>query len=170
MSGQSVGCAFAALWARFSGDPMSRFRNFFSGKPSAPAADNTNDVELDNELYLTIARHLSKENDSIRDLLVDAEQKLTELDTIKRAIAQQVDPVSKTLRALDETKSQLSAAEERGAALDADCARLRETLAATQRKLTAVESTNIEQTKDLSSCRAQIADLKGRVAQQAGDL
>ena len=38
--------------------------------------------------------------------LIDAEHKIGELDTIKRSIGKLVDPVSKTLRALEEAKSE----------------------------------------------------------------
>lgn len=149
---------------------MSKLRNFFGSKISGSAADNKPDVELDNELYLTIARRLGKENESIRNLLSDAEHKLKELDAIKRSIAEQVDPVSKTLRALEETKDGLSAAENKVAVLESECARLRESLTATQQKLTALESTSAGQTKELTASRAQIADLKARVQKQSGDI
>lgn len=149
---------------------MSKLRNFFGSKTSGQAVDNKRDVELDNELYLTIARQLGKENESIRDLLIDAEHKIKELDAIKRSIAEQVDPVSKTLRALEETKSRLSTAENKVATLESECARLREILTTTQQKLTALESTNAGQTKELTTCRAQIADLKARVQKQSGEI
>jgi chromosome segregation ATPase len=150
---------------------MSKLRNFFgSNKTSGLAVDNKRDVELDNELYLTIARQLGKENESIRNLLIDAEHKIKELDAIKRSIAEQVDPVSKTLRALEETKSGLSTAETKVATLESECARLREILTTTQQKLTALESTNAGQTKELTTCRAQIVDLKVRVQKHSGEI
>jgi chromosome segregation ATPase len=149
---------------------MSKLRNFFGSKTSGQAVDNKRDVELDNELYLTIARQFGKENESIRNLLIDAEHKIKELDAIKYSIAEQVDPISKTLRALEETKSGLGAAENKVAMLESECARLRETLSATQKKLATVESTNAGQTKELTTCRAQIADLKARVQKQSGEI
>jgi chromosome segregation ATPase len=156
----------SVLW----GDSMSKLRNFFGSKTSSPAVDNKPDVELDNELYLTIARQLGKENESIRNLLIDAEHKIKELDAIKRSIAEQVDPASKTLRTLEETKSGLSAAENKVAMLESECARLRETLTATKQKLTVLESTSAGRTKELTTCRAQIADLSARVQKQSGEI
>jgi crescentin len=148
---------------------MSKLRNFFGSK-SIPVVENNSDVELDDELFLTITRQLGKENESIRKLLIDAETKVKELDAIKHAIGEQVDPVSKTLRVLEEAKSKLSTAETKVATLESECARLRETLTVTQQKLTALESTNVGQTKELTTYRAQIADLKGQVSRQSGEI
>lgn len=149
---------------------MSKLRNFFGGKPADPVVENRSDVQIDSELYLTIARQLGKENESIRNLLVEAEHKINELNTIKRAIAEQVDPVSKTLRDLEETKSKLGTAENRIAVLENECARLQETLTVTQQKLTAADSTTAKQSKEISTCNTQIAGLNGRVSQLSGEI
>jgi chromosome segregation ATPase len=149
---------------------MSKLRNFFGVKPSAQTVENKSDIELDDELYLTIARQLGKENESIRNLLVDAEQKLKELDSIKRAIAEQVDPVSKTLRVLEETKSALGAALTKIETLESEGAQLRDDLAKTRQNLTTLESTHAAQTKDLAACRVQITELKDRVQKQNGEI
>jgi len=149
---------------------MSKLRNFFGGKPSDPAVENKSDIELDNELYLTIARQLGKENESIRNLLIDAEQRLKELDTIKRAIAEQVDPVSKTLRVLEETKSALSAALTKIEMLESEGAQLREGLSTTRQNLATLETTHAGQTRDLAACRVQITELKDRVQKQNAEI
>jgi len=149
---------------------MNSLRNFFSSKLSIPAVANRSDIELDGELYLTIARQLGKENESIRNLLIDAENKIKELGAIKRLIGEQVDPVSKTLHALETTKGELGAAETKVATLESDCAQLRETLSATQKRLATLEFAHGEQTKGLSTCRAQIAELKDRVQKQSGEI
>jgi len=149
---------------------MNSLRNFFSSKLSIPAVANRSDIELDGELYLTIARQLGKENESIRNLLIDAENKIKELGAIKRLIGEQVDPVSKTLHALETTKGELGAAETKVATLESDCAQLRETLSATQKRLATLEFAHGGQTKELSTCRTQIADLKDRVQKQSGEI
>jgi len=151
------------------GGIMSKLRNFFGSK-SIPVVENNSDVELDDELFLTITRQLGKENESIRKLLIDAETKVKELDAIKHAIGVQVDPISKTLRDLDEAKSKLGTAETKIATLESECARLRETLTVTQQKLTTLESTHAGQTRELTACRAQITDLKGQVSRQSGEI
>src|SRR5262249_42558627 len=131
---------------------MNKLLNFFGSK-STTAAEPEIDVVLDDEVFLTITRHFSKENESIRSLLTDAEQKIKELDAIKQAIGEQIDPFSKTLRVLDDTKSRLSAAEARVETLEGDCTQLRSTLSETTQKLTTLDSTHGVQSKDLASCR-----------------
>jgi crescentin len=164
------GLVLGGLFDGLLGGIMSKLRSFFASKPIVPAVDIKSDVELDNELYLTIARQFGKENESVRNLLIDAESKIKELDTIKRAIGEQVDPVSKTLRSLEDAKSELSSTLQKVAILESECARLRDTLTVTQQKLTALETTNADQTKELSTCRAHISELKGRVSQQSGEI
>jgi crescentin len=149
---------------------MSKLGNFFGSKPSVPAVEDKGVVELNKELFLPIARQLGKENESIRNLLADAEHKINELDAIKSAIGKQVEPVSKTLRDLEETKIGLATAENKVARLESECARLRETLTVTQQKFTALESTHAGQTTELTTRRTQVAELQGRVQQQSGEI
>jgi len=175
---------------------MSKFGTFFGRKPSVPAVGDIDDKsvvaemvaaleilasppepekrqkvnDLDNELFLPIARQLGKENESIRNLLIDAEHKIDELDEIKRAVGKLVEPVSTKLRTLEETKSELGTSEKKVATLESECARLREALTVTQQNLTALESAKAEQTTELAARHAQIADLQGRVLQQGGEI
>ena len=172
---------------------MRKFGTFIGRRPSVPAVSDKNVVadkiaspeilasppepekrqkvsNLDNELFLPIARQLGEENESIRNLLIDAEHKIDELDTIKRAIGKLVEPVNEKLRSLEEVKSELGTAEKKGAMLESECGRLREALTATQQKITALEFTNAEQTTELAARHAQIADLQGRVLQQGGEI
>ena len=78
-----------------------------TGKPAtapeptpAPAAavPAKADIELDHELFSPIATQLGQENEAVRNLLLDAEHKIGELEIIKRSIGKLVAPVSKTLR------------------------------------------------------------------------
>ena len=159
--------------------------------PPTPAKPDMNVIELDNELFLPIVTQLGEENETVRNLLIDAEHKVSELDAIKRAIGRLVDPVSKTLRALEEAKSEkiglqgalnntriansklrseLGAAEKRVATLDSECSRLREIVTVTQQKLSALEITKAEQTTELTARRAQVVDLQRRVQQQGAEL
>ena len=74
-----------------------------AGKPLAAKAPvsappEKADIELDNELFSPIATLLGQENEAVRNLLLDAEHKIGELETIKRSIGKLVAPVSKTLR------------------------------------------------------------------------
>ena len=74
-------------------------------KPSGSPEPEKSDIELDHELFFPLAAQLGQENETVRNLLIDAEHKISELDTIKRSIGKLVDPVSKTLRAFEEAKS-----------------------------------------------------------------
>jgi chromosome segregation ATPase len=173
---------------------MKKLGSFFGRKPSVPAVGDKSVVAdiiavpeilatprqpqkpqnvvvaLDDKLFLPIARQLGEDNESIRNLLIDAEHKINELDAIKRAIGKLVEPVSKTLRALEEAKSELSTSEKKVTLLESECTRRGEALTVTQQKLTALESTEAEQTTELSARRAQIADLQGRVLQQGEEI
>ena len=63
-------------------------------------------LELDQELFFPIASQLGEDNEVVRNLLIDAEHKITELDSIKQSLGRLVDPVSKTLRAFEEAKNE----------------------------------------------------------------
>ncbi len=49
-----------------------------------PPAPDKNVLELDQELFFPIASQLGEENEVVRNLLIDAEHKITELDSIKQ--------------------------------------------------------------------------------------
>jgi chromosome segregation ATPase len=158
--------------------------------PEKPAAEHEA-LELDQELFFPVATQLGEENETVRNLLIDAEHKISELDTIKRSINKLVDPVSKTLRAFEETKHQkislqallnktrtayhkqrieLAALEKRAATLDGDCTRLRDLMTVAQQRVGALENTKAELSADLAARRAQITELQGIVQQQSADL
>ncbi len=148
---------------------MSKFASFLGRKtqaaasppPGAPAAPHSaatglpenNVIEIDQELFFPIATQLGEDNETVRNLLIDAEHKISELETIKRSIGNLVDPVSKTLRAYEETKNQkiglqtqlnstriaynkqreaLNIAEQRVGALEAERSQVRELLTIAQ--------------------------------------
>lgn len=150
-----------------------------------------NVIELDNELFLPMATQVGEDNEAIRNLLIDVEHKVGELDSIKSSFGRLLDPVGKALRALEEAKSEriglqgalnniritnnklrgeLDAAEKKVAVLDSECSRLRETLTVAQQKMSSVETTRVEQTNELTTRRAQVADLQRRLQQQGAEL
>ena len=117
----------------------------------------------------------------VRNLLIDAEHKITELDGIQQSLGRLVDPVSKTLRAFEEAKNEklslqsvlnntriaysklredLATAERKAATLDTECIRLREVLTVAQQSVQALEATKAEQSAELTARRAQIAELQ----------
>jgi chromosome segregation ATPase len=165
------------------------------GAPAKPAADQAaaarTDIELDQDLFFPVATQLGQENEAVRNLLIDAEHKIGELEIIKNSIGKLVDPVAKTLRAYEETKSEklslqsvlnstriaqaklrddFVAAEKKSRTLEAECARLRDVVAMAQQSVASHEKTKAEHLAELSARRAQIAELQRHVHQQGADL
>jgi chromosome segregation ATPase len=171
-----------------------------TGKPSTapkPAPASTAavtekpDIELDHELFSPIATQLGQENEVVRNLLLDAEHKIGELEIIKRSIGSLVDPVSKTLRAYEEAKSEklslqgtlnttrvaynklreeFDAAEKKAKGFEADGVRLRDVVAVAQQSVAALERTKAEQLVELTARRTHIAELQRHAQQQGSDL
>ena len=125
------------------------------------------------------------------NLLIDAEHKITELDSIKTSLGRLVDPITRTLRAFEEAKNEklslqsvlnntriaysklredLTSAEKKAATLDTECIRLREVLTVAQQTVTALEATKSEQSAELTARRGQITELQRIVQQQSTDL
>jgi len=180
---------------------MRKFGAFLARKPAtpetaaeaAPAAATTppeNPLELDEELFSAIGAQIGGENETLRNLLLDANAKIGELDIIKDAVGKLVDPVSKTLRAIEAEKSEklalqsvlnntrtaygklrneLTDTEKKLAASLSQCEDLRHELANTQTLLRTAEATRAEIAIDIAARRAQIADLEARLAQETGE-
>src|SRR5262245_32034229 len=94
---------------------MTRLVPFLSRKPAAEKSSTQPDgartqagdeVEIENDLFLPSATQLGEENEAIRNLLLDAEHKIDELEATKRAIAKLVEPVANALRAYEQTKNE----------------------------------------------------------------
>jgi chromosome segregation ATPase len=155
---------------------------------TATAAAEKSDIELDQDLFFPAATQLGHENETVRNLLIDAEHKIGELELIKNSIGKLVDPVSKTLRAYEETKSEklslqnvlnttriaqnklredLANAEKKARSLEAETLRLRDILASAQQTVAAHEKTKAEQIAELSARRSQIAELQRHVQAQS---
>ena len=149
------------------------------------------EIELDNELFFPIATQLGQENEAIRNLLMDAEHKIGELESIKVSIAKLVDPVCNTLRGYEETQSEklilqralnstrevcnklrddLSATEKKATKFKIECTRLTEIAALAKQTIAGLERTKAEQLAELGVHRAHIAELQGVTQQQASDL
>jgi crescentin len=161
--------------------------------PAATPADGAaadNPLELDEELFSAIGAQIGGENEALRTLLLDANAKVGELDTIKDAVGRLVDPVSKALRAIEAERSEKAALqsvlnntrtaygklrneaaelEKTLAASQQQCGHLRQDLANTQNLLRTAEATKAEIAIDITTRRAQIADLEGQLAQEVGE-
>ena len=161
--------------------------------PSAAAKPVTppeNPLELDEELFSAIGAQLGSENEALRNLLLDANAKIGELDTIKQAVGKLVDPVSKTLRAIEAEKAEkialqtvlnntrtaygklrneISDLEKKLGLSRSECEDLRQDLAKTQNVLRTAEATRAEAAIEIAARRAQIVELEARLAQETGE-
>jgi chromosome segregation ATPase len=179
---------------------MSKFGGFFARKagiydrPAEPPPSNSNltenPLELDEELFSALGAQLGGENESLRNLLLDANAKIGELDTIKSAVGKLVDPVSKALRAFEAEKSEkvslqtvlnntrtaygklrneVAELEKKANFSEKECLAVRQELTATQNLLRSLEATKAEIAIDTAARRAQIVDLEARLAQETGE-
>ena len=174
---------------------MSRFgflarKAGLAEKPNEPVATRNNPLELDEELFSSLGAQFGGENEALRNLLLDANSKINELDTIKSAVGKLVDPVSKALRdfeaektekvglqtvlnntrtAYGKLRNEVGDLEKRLAASDRECQTLRQDLAAAQSLLNTLETTKTDYSIDLAAGRAQIADLESNLAQRTGE-
>jgi chromosome segregation ATPase len=179
---------------------MTKFGGFFArkaglyDKPAEPMPSNTpptdNPLELDEELFTALGAQLGGENESLRNLLLDANAKIGELDSIKNAVGKLVDPVSKALRAFEAEKSEklslqtvlnntrtaygklrneVAELEKKANLSEKECRALRQELTTTQNLLRTLEATRAEIAIDIAARRAQIVDLEARLAQEAGE-
>ena len=180
---------------------MSKFGGFFSRKAGlydktaeiavpVGATSNDNPLELDEELFSALGAQLGGENESLRNLLLDANAKIGELDTIKNAVGKLVDPVSKALRAFETEKSEkislqtvlnntrtaygklrneVAELEKKANFSEKECQALRQELTTTQHLLRTLEATKAEIAIDIAARRAQIVDLEARLAQETGE-
>ena len=94
---------------------MSKFGGFLARKAGSaetsrrrhqPPPPPDNPLELDEELFSALGAQLGGDNESLRNLLLDANAKIGELDSIKAAVGKLVDPVSKTLRDFEAEKTE----------------------------------------------------------------
>lgn len=162
----------------------------------APAAadtppQKTEIVEVDEDLFVPVATKLGEENEAVRMLLLDAEHKIGELDTIKSSIAKLLDPVSSTLRNYEETKGEklilqralnnaqdvctklrdeLAAMQKKAAAFKAECAHLQEAGVAARQNMAALERNNAQQLAELAEHRTRAAELQNLAQRQASEL
>src|SRR5512141_2914085 len=94
---------------------MRKFGAFLARKPAAqdelaptPAGTTLpeNPLDLDEELFSAIGAQIGGENEALRNLLLDANAKIGELDSIKDAVGRLVDPVGKALRAIEAERAE----------------------------------------------------------------
>ena len=179
---------------------MSKFGGLFARKaalfdrPDEPTTARTalpeNPLELDEELFTAFGAQVGGANESLRNLLLDANAKISELDIIKAAVGKLVEPVSRTLLAFEaetsekislqtvlnntrtaygKLRNELTELEKKAAASDKACQSLRQELATTQSLLRSTEATKAEIAIDIAARRAQINDLQTHLTQETAE-
>ena len=172
----------AALLARKSSNSPTTVPAIRPSEPQDSA------VDLDEELFSSIGAQLGSNNETLRNLLLNANHKIGELDTIKEAVAKLVSPVSKALRdfetekadkinlqaALSNTRTaygklrnEVTDLEKRATKSEREAEQLRKDLSFAENAAKALETVRGELAVDIAQRRAQIADLEGRLNQEA---
>src|SRR5581483_1113813 len=144
-------------------------------------------LDLDEELFSAMGSQLGGENEALRNLLLDANTKIGELDTIKASVAKLVDPVTKALSAFEAEKTEkvslqtvlnntrtaygrlrneVSALEKKATAAETDANQLRQELSATLVTMRGLESAKAELAADIAARRAHINDLEFSLQQE----
>jgi chromosome segregation ATPase len=178
---------FGGIFAR---KPGSAFDRLELPSPTGASALPDNPLEIDEELFSALGAQIGGDNESLRNLLLDANAKIEELDAIKSAFVKLSDPVSKTLRAFEAEKSEkislqtvlnntrtaygklrneVAEVEKKAAHFEKETNALRQELTTTQAALRAAEATKHEISIDIAARRAQIADLEGHLAQATSE-
>jgi len=181
-------------------DPaMSKFGGFLARKTESvpesvpklvePATTN-NSLDLDADLFLTPGARFGSDNESLRNLLLYANHKISALPAIMDAVGRLVDPVSKALHdfeteksekhnlqtvlsstraALDKLRKEMTSLEKKAGAFERECLQLRQNFAFAQNAERTLEAARVELTNEITARRARIADLEGRLAQETTD-
>ena len=155
-----------------------------NGESRAQAGDNV--IGVDEELF-SPAGQMGEENEAVRNLLLDAEFRIGELDAIKSTFGKLVDPINKALRQVEiekaerlslqtilnntrtahgKIRTELANAEKKIAAFETETTRLKEDLSAAQQILRATEGVKAEQSVEIASQRTKLLDLERRLQQE----
>jgi chromosome segregation ATPase len=174
---------------------MSSFSEFFGRKGGAQAADRfaqapaARQPQSDDrpETWADMGARIGGENEILRNLLVDTGRRIGALDDLKDAFGKLVDPISKTLRTLEQEKSEnvslrgtlsevrqsydtlrteFNSLGQRAAAGETEIERLRNQLDIVQQQARSGEIAKGELNNELAVTRAKLADLERQLAQE----
>ena len=181
---------------------MSRLSEFFARKPisfaekvpllsaaqNGDAARRDLDSFLDgfnDETFAEVGSRMGEENEALRGLVVETARKIGELDEVKQAFGRIIDPLHKTLLALEHEKSKnasligalsethtametlrddLQQSERLAASLAETNEQLQEELQQAQQTLAGLESNRIELVNEAAIKTAEITNLENRLA------
>ena len=173
---------------------MSKFGGFLARKPGVADKSSvlpSNDLEIDEELFTAIGTQMGGDNESLRNLLIDAGFKIGELDGIRQSIGKLIEPVAQTLRAYETEKTEklglqtvlnntraeygklrnvVTDLEKKAAAYESECVQLRQDLSSSQHTIRTLEGTKAELAVDIAARRSRIADLETSLAQVSAEV
>jgi crescentin len=139
------------------------------------------------ESFSDAGTRMGEENEALRNLLVDAEQKMLQINEALEAFGKIITPINRTIRALEQEKSKtigLTSAldegraaydnlraeyyevEKKAAGYERDNERLREELEVAQQIGRSLETTRAELASELATLRAESANLQRELAQE----
>ncbi|MGN6463662.1 MAG: hypothetical protein ACTHLY_20995 [Pseudolabrys sp.] len=157
----------------------------------SPETKASSPVDLDEDLFSALGAQMGGENETLRNLLIEASHKIGELDEIKACVTRLVDPIGKTLRAFEVEKADKVALQSTLAALRGDhgklseehsrleqqagqtareAARLREELATATRAVTGLEAIRDKLTDQMAGLKTQATDLETRLHTETGEI
>jgi chromosome segregation ATPase len=147
-------------------------------------------LDLDEDLFTTRGGRMDGDNETVRNLLIEASHKIQELDAIKVAVANLITPVGRTLRAFEVEKAEKTVLERTLEALQAEqktlrdqvaglnkqagtataeCAKLRDDLAVAMRHTATLEAAKAETHGSLMAARQYATDLENRIALETAE-
>src|SRR5687768_2274899 len=169
---------------------MSSLSEFFNRKGGPAAAEKSPTLlpgkgpsgdDRPTETWAEIGSRIGGDNEALRNLLVDTGRQVGALDDLKDAFGKLVDPINKTLRALEQEKSdnvglrgtlsdvrssyealrgQFNELGRRSAASETEVERLRHELEIVQQSARGAETTKMELGDELSTVRGRVAELE----------
>jgi crescentin len=156
-----------------------------------PAQQATSSTAENNEpTFADLGARIGEGNETLRNLLIDTDRRITALDDVKNAFRNLVEPIGIALRALEQEKTdnvglrnalaevrtrhdtargECQAFEKRAAESESDNQSLRRELALAQQAARGFESDKTELTSDLVTARGAIANLESHLAQEAAN-
>jgi DNA repair exonuclease SbcCD ATPase subunit len=168
---------------------MAKLSNLFgrkSGEISAGRGNGNGDHHVI-ENFSDVGSRMGEENEALRNLLSDTGRKIGELDELKEAFDKIVAPFNSTLRALEQEKAQTLGLngmlnesraayetlrtefyqiEKKATTLEAEAEKLRIDLELARESNRSLESTRLELSNEISTCRSQITDLEHQLAHE----
>ncbi|MBV8183414.1 MAG: hypothetical protein JOY76_01890, partial [Hyphomicrobiales bacterium] len=146
---------------------------------------------LEADSFAEVGVRLGEENESLRNLLIDAGRKINEFDEFKDAFIKIMEPANKALRSLEIEKSQNIALrrnfsqvratyetlqveyreiDKKASTLKSDNERLRHELDLSRQSVRDLESTRAELTNELTSKRAEIVELERHLERETAQV